>query len=248
MNPPAVENGQCQCQADHHHKPGECDKKGSTERENLCDDCYQYLLAARAGALQPFFTPQPHPSMRWREEAIMQNWWPSKNTPLTLEKALPEQDPFYALVGRVASEWAHLEHILDTTIWGLLSIEEKLGASVTSQIMGVSPRCKAIITLCVARGVNEPTWKPFAKLMSDSFDVSEWRNRFVHDYWAMPEQGKATQFRAMAFKDKRFGFVDIGKEALNKTIEETKKLQQRASYLHATVVEALKALQEASAQ
>src|SRR5436190_450935 len=26
---------------------------------------------------------------------------------------LPDDHPFYALVGRVASEWAHLEHIVD---------------------------------------------------------------------------------------------------------------------------------------
>jgi hypothetical protein len=41
---------------------------------------------------------------------------------VTIHGPLPEDHPFYALVGRVASEWAHLEHILDTTIWDLLGI------------------------------------------------------------------------------------------------------------------------------
>jgi len=34
---------------------------------------------------------------------------------------LPEEQPFYALVGGGFLEWSHLEHILDTTIWDLLA-------------------------------------------------------------------------------------------------------------------------------
>src|SRR5262245_1557816 len=34
---------------------------------------------------------------------------------------LPDEHSFYNMVGRVASEWAHFEHVLDLAIWELLS-------------------------------------------------------------------------------------------------------------------------------
>ena len=60
---------------------------------------------------------------------------------------LPEDHPFYALVGRVASEWAHLEHIIDLTIWKLLDVDDRLGACLTAQYPGVGHRL-VTMTLC----------------------------------------------------------------------------------------------------
>src|SRR5262245_35059281 len=117
MGSPAIETAHCQCQSSsHNHSPGECAKKGSAAHENLCDECYQSLLSERAPAFQNTTDYVPRRDNR-ALEAIMSTWW--QGTPATLlpPPTLPEEHPFYALVGRVASEWAHLEHILDTTIW-----------------------------------------------------------------------------------------------------------------------------------
>ena len=38
--------------------------------------------------------------------------------------SLPDAHPFYALIGRVAAEWARLEHNLDLIIWDLLKSPE----------------------------------------------------------------------------------------------------------------------------
>jgi len=160
---------------------------------------------------------------------------------------LPADHPFYAMVGRVASEWSHLEHILDMTIWDLLSwkttgLTGSLMASVTSQILGVNPRCKAIAALGAARGLQDSLLKPFRKLKADAFAVAEWRARWVHDPWYM-ETGSGTpaQFRAMPEVDPRYGIQDIGHDELGRTIEEIKSLQEQATKLRSAVLVALAA-------
>jgi hypothetical protein len=175
---------------------------------------------------------------------------PPSGMPETLRQlpTLPDEDPFYALVGRVASEWAHLEHILDTTIWELLGGKTELVACVTSQIMGVASRCKAIITLCAVHGLDDDSvQRPFRKLMGDSYDTADWRNRYVHDYWVVePTKEKASQFRAMSYKDPRFGIVEISKEEINKVLEKIRELQERASKLRSSVRVALVAVAAAA--
>ena len=89
---------------------------------------------------------------------------------------LPDEHSFYNMVGRVASEWAHFEHVLDLAIWELLSwktagLTEAMMASVTSQILGVRPRVNAISALAKARGLNDNVIKPFRKLAQDSFSA-----------------------------------------------------------------------------
>jgi hypothetical protein len=55
---------------------------------------------------------------------------------LSVHGPLPPDHPLYARIGRVASEWAHIEHILDLIIWKLANIHDKQGACITSQILG----------------------------------------------------------------------------------------------------------------
>lgn len=57
----------------------------------------------------------------------------------------PDNHPIYHVIGQVAAEWSALEHILDQVIWELLGPPTEQGACITSQLMGVGPRCRAII-------------------------------------------------------------------------------------------------------
>jgi hypothetical protein len=59
---------------------------------------------------------------------------------------LPSDHRVYTLIGNVASEWSHLEHTLDLIIWDLAHIDAEKGACVTAQIIGATPRFRAIIT------------------------------------------------------------------------------------------------------
>jgi hypothetical protein len=60
---------------------------------------------------------------------------------------LPENHPFYAIVGRVTSEMSHLEHVLDEIIWKLSGLNPALASCITFQLVGATPRFRAIIAL-----------------------------------------------------------------------------------------------------
>ncbi len=158
---------------------------------------------------------------------------------------LPVDHKFYALVGRVASEWSHLEHILDATIWDLLPVNQMFAACVTSQIMGVRPRCNAIQTLGEANGLKKSDLKPFRRLANDSHSAGDWRNRFIHDPWYF-EAGseKPAQFRAMPPIDPRYGYQEVTQDEIDDTLTKIRELQERASTSRRAVRDALAALRE----
>ncbi len=156
---------------------------------------------------------------------------------------LPKDHPFYAVVGRIASEWSHIEHILDMIIWELARIDPQAGACITSAIMGVGPRCRVILTLGAMRGLKEATLKRFKTLMSNSFGVAELRARVVHDPWYIEKSSEQpAQFKAMSYSDKRYGLQDITLAELEDTTAKIQKLQTTASKLRATVLDELAAL------
>jgi len=242
MNSLIPEIERCQCQsALHGHVPGECISKASADQENLCIACYGKLLSERAPVFNQEVPPRDN-RLHKTVSMIAESGWFGLQDGIAAHKPLPEEHPFYTLVGRVASEWANLEHILDTTIWGLLGASQELTACVTSQIMGVGPRCKAIETLCCARELDESVKQPFRKLMSDSYDLSERRNRAVHDFWVVEAKpDKASQFRAMAYKDKRFGLVEVGRSEIEELLTNIRIFQERASKLRCDALDAFEA-------
>jgi hypothetical protein len=228
----------CQCKsAGHDHKPGECQNQGLLEKENLCDSCYYLVLNERAPGWQSTSWDEVHYRPRtWRDNS----WWMRRDQDKPPKApSLPEEHPFYSLVGRVTSEWSHIEHILDTTIWNLLDIDHVFAACVTSQVMGIGPRCKTIITLIAARNISDKLIKPYRSFMGDSDAPADWRNRFVHDPWITETTEGAKQFRAMPYVDPRFGEQEIDRQELQKLLATIKGLQTRASDLHEKVVAAL---------
>ena len=168
---------------------------------------------------------------------------------LSVHGPLPADHPFYASVGRVASEWAHLEHTLDLIIWELTGLHPKYAACITSYIMGVGSRCKAIIALSLAKGLEPPTFEPkaFRSLMNDSYAVADMRARIVHDPWYAEYNSQVpSQFRAMAYSDRRYGLHDVTDAEIDDTIDKIRKLNERAMALRTSVATALAALRGAT--
>ena len=148
---------------------------------------------------------------------------------MSMHTRLPEDHPFYALVGRVASEWSHLEHILDETIWDLLRADKALAACVTSQLLAVGQRCNAIDLLGRARGISDNFRRPYRQLRQDAFSVADRRNRIVHDAWLFEMvSGKPHQFRAMPVADPKFGPQEISEDEISDTLSKIYDLQSRA--------------------
>jgi len=161
---------------------------------------------------------------------------------------LPEDHNFYRNVGRVASEWSHLEHILDLTIWKLSGMPENVSACITSQIMGVPGRCHAIMNLARVHGVTEKEIQPYKSLKGDSYTIAELRHRIVHDAWyAQMPAGTPMQFKAMPFSDPQHGYKEISQSEIDYTIKKIKGLQERAYQQHNDLLERFATLQESTA-
>jgi hypothetical protein len=75
------------------------------------------------------------------------------------QSSLPGDHPYYALIGRVASEWTHFEHILDEIIRDISQIHENVALCITRQKMGATPRFKAIEALTKYVGLPESLLK-----------------------------------------------------------------------------------------
>lgn len=167
-----------------------------------------------------------------------------KDSSLGMHTRLPDNHECYAMVGQVASEWSFLELILDSTISEM--IEWKLGgivlpapaiACVTSQIMGVGPRCRAIVSLAHYLGMDEQkVQKPYRVFMGASYVIAEERARFVHDPWYIATDTKSpAQMRSMPNSDPRYGFFTVNKDDFAQTLSDISNLQHRASILSAAV-------------
>lgn len=140
---------------------------------------------------------------------------------------LPELHPLYALVGRVASEWSHLEHILDAIIWELARIPPNVSACITAQILGAYPRFLTIIALGTMRGLSPTTLDRIKSVQGAVSRAQEERNRAIHDPWYIEVgSGQPAQFKSMPKSALVYGYQDIDEQAIKQTIE---TIKQRAA-------------------
>lgn len=163
----------------------------------------------------------------------------------TTEKP-PDDHAIYSFVGRVASEWARLEHFLDAIIWDLAELEHAAGACITAQMIGATPRYRTIIAQLTLRTKADERWNKYIGkingLMNSTYDPQDRRNRIVHDPWYVTfERGpgllsrmlseKPAQFKSMPQKTLQFGIVEIDVTEIEKTSTDIKKLSERAEQL-----------------
>lgn len=68
---------------------------------------------------------------------------------------LPEDHQIYNAIGRVASQWAYYELLLDDMIRALIKAEGPLVTAITAQMMGAGNRLNAIRALCTVRNLSK---------------------------------------------------------------------------------------------
>jgi hypothetical protein len=158
---------------------------------------------------------------------------------------LPDDHPFYQMVGRVAAEWAHLEHVLDEAIWDLAGLTPASGSCITAELRGTYARYKAILTLGTVAGISQKTLDKAEVQMGKSNGLGEKRNRLVHDPWFVESSSKAAgQFASMIWKKRQYGFLPIDNAEFKKTISDIQKARNDANALRATLLTELKASRE----
>jgi len=147
------------------------------------------------------------------------------------ERLSPDHD-CYRLIGRVAEEWAQLEHALDEIIWELSGVSPYFGSCITGQMIGVTPRFRAVIALATAKGLAVHKIEEVRVLMNDTYNPQDQRNRIVHDPWYLDkETGQPAQFRSMPSKKLLYGIVDIDIKEINATIDRIGRRTQRVRTL-----------------
>jgi hypothetical protein len=157
--------------------------------------------------------------------------WKSTHRIRTWEE-LPDNHPIYNAIGRVASEWAYYELVLDDIIRSLLNIDAMLTTSVTAQIMGVSNRFNAIKALC---SLSANVQKKTESLRQRSYEPQDRRNRIVHDPWFFdPATQETGQFKSMPPKELKYGvkpvdaaFIDETLKLIGERTDEAKKLFEK---------------------
>jgi hypothetical protein len=153
---------------------------------------------------------------------------------------LPENHPFYTIVGRVTSEMSHLEHVLDEIIWKLSGLNPALASCITSQLMGAAPRFRAIIALGKFRKVRNNLIESAVKLMQRTFDIAEQRNRLTHDPWYIETtSGQPAQFKSFSFKDEKYGIHEIDPSEIDKLLVQIRERIALASKLRDEISSAL---------
>ena len=133
---------------------------------------------------------------------------------------LPAEHPAYALIGRVAAEWAQLEHALDIIIWEMAGTPFYVGSCITGQMVGHWPRFRAIIALGTIRKLSKPLLKVVNKTGETASELAQLRNRIVHDAWYTEEEpgALAAQYRSILPKQVIFGLEDVTEDFVNDLI------------------------------
>jgi len=139
-----------------------------------------------------------------------------------VRRPLPEDHPAYVLIGRIAAEWARLEHILDTIIWELAGLEPATGSCLTAPQFTYRPRLKMMRSLIEKMGLSADIISKAKQLNKDVGDHAYLRNQCVHDAWFVQEDSQAPeilgQFQSFTFSNKAYGFHPVSEGQMNDTI------------------------------
>jgi hypothetical protein len=152
-------------------------------------------------------------------------------------KSMPKQHRVYRYIGRLVTEAARFEHILDVMIWALVGADQHRLACVTAQFAGPYSRFKAIKSLCRYLNLGAGIVKQINKLSEDSRPATEYRNRIVHDPWYVDaDSGNPAQYKKMASDDLRLELVTIS----------VTDIEKKTAKVTAFAKEAIKLLDEIS--
>ena len=152
---------------------------------------------------------------------------------------LPEDHPFYALIGRVVAEWARLEHELDLIIWDFAQTDPAVNSCMTGQIGSYTARFEAIAALIQLRGRYDKSMNNrITTLRGQIGNSAKERARYVHDAWFIQTSGdqlgdinEVGRFSNFSVKGKKFGFLPISEEEARKFIEKIKQHTESVSKL-----------------
>ena len=153
----------------------------------------------------------------WRQILELQVSEPSE--PFSDEK-------HFAAVGRVASNWAYFEMVIDDWCMRIAGIEPNVGSCLCAQIMGSGRKMDAFIAISNFLKANATTIRELNKFTTDMNGLSEQRNRVVHDPWLVLPTA-ATRFELTAKRNLKLGPVQVPTEQVEELARKIERLRER---------------------
>lgn len=155
----------------------------------------------------------------------------------------PETHPIYAKIGRVASNWSHVEHILDVIILDLSNEFSQNTAAITGQLSGPGPRCSVILALLEVKALsNKELVKQIEALRGACYKTADYRNRIVHDAWyarAHSEHSDARPFRSLPKDDLKFGITALPSDYFQIVLDKIQRRHDEAIALRGAILQVL---------
>lgn len=151
-------------------------------------------------------------------------------------RLLEDGDVLPSFIGEVACRWAYVEHALDVIIWDLSGTGEVIGSCFTAQVMGAAARFRIILAIAKSRNFESKIIKQINRLITDSYDLIESRNRILHDPWFFEDIIQYAQLRSSSSKETRFGFTDVTVKELVKIIKSMREFHEKVSLLHQEIM------------
>jgi hypothetical protein len=128
---------------------------------------------------------------------------------------LPDDDPHYTIIGRVAVKWAVLEALIDGAIAFLASCGEKEMTCVTAQLIGPAKRMDALIALLTHTNGSDDLRKQLKNFQGRIQQLGEDRNRVVHDpLFLNKDSGFVHKLLATAKGQLKYSFDPVSKKQM----------------------------------
>jgi hypothetical protein len=135
---------------------------------------------------------------------------------------------YYTAIGRVAAAWAHLELIINHSIWELANVEQRIGACITAQIISPGARFRTLVALVAERGGSQEAIKSLNSFSSEVDARARERNRIVHDpSFVTGDTGVFHQLQITADRKLEFDFKPLTLDHIQSTEKKIIKLISR---------------------
>jgi hypothetical protein len=103
--------------------------------------------------------------------------------PTVIEIVGEVREEHYAAIGKVASNWAVLERLIDSAIWGLSGADDEEGACLTAQLPSIGRRLDTFNSLIRLRKGSAELMSQINIFTRKANEAARRRNRIVHDPW-----------------------------------------------------------------
>jgi hypothetical protein len=133
-------------------------------------------------------------------------------------------DPYLTRVGRITVLWFHLELSINEAIWELANTAVGPGACITTQIIALGSRTRALIALVSYRHGDKDLIKNLNIFSDNAEGLARQRNRYVHDtaYIGL-DTGKLKRLEIKTEKELSFKYEEIDLKEMDSLVEKIKK-------------------------